>query len=287
MSGTENPTPKTERNNGGKRLLKPGQRNPDSGRSAVENVKSRLSRGPGRWKQLSRRERMILLVPVAVVLVAVVAANLLLNRKLMTLTLTGQPCQYYGGSIYRMAEGTTLRRTEEGKTLIRSGGGERTANDLPIYYEDREEVTITQDMVYYAPRSGDHGRLGYFSHLSADAGGQVTLERDGEKTVLERGFAFNGKDLYLFLEPVVLSFNGYRMNLPALSYVEAVYTGDIMVFDYGSKEFLIEAPKGAVTARIETGDYEISMLNDSMTNYGGKRTLLFSRPELLEPIALK
>ena len=287
MSGTENTTPRTERNNGGKRLLKPGQKNPASGRPAAEKVKSRLSRGPNRWQRLSRKERLILLLPVVIVLGAVVTVNLLLNKKLMTLTLVGQPCQYYGGSIYRMEEGSTLRRTEEGKTLLRSGSTERSANDLPIYYEDREEVTISQDMVYYAPRSGIHGKLGYFSHLSVDAGGRVTLERDGEKTVLERGFAFNGRDLYLFLEPVILSFNGYRMNLPALSYVEAVYTGDIMVFDYGSKEFLIEAPKGAVTARIETGDYEVSLLNDSMTNYEGKRTLLFSRPELLEPIAPK
>lgn len=46
----------------------------------------------------------------------------------------------------------------------------------------------------------------------------------------------------------------------------------------------MEPPQGAVTARIETGDYEISLLGDSMTDYGGKRTLLFGRPELLDPV---
>lgn len=233
---------------------------------------------------MTRKERLAILIPVAAAIIVVVVVNLFFNRKLMSYELEGSPCQYYAGNIYRMEEGATLIRTAEGKTMLQDSGGKRAANDLPIYYEDRNEVTITQDMVYYAPRSGMNGRLGYFSEIYQFANGRVAVRQNGEELNLESGFLYNGEDLYIFLEPVILSFNGYQMELPALSYVEAVYTGDIMVFNYAAKEFLIEAPKGAVTAKIETGDYEISLLGDSMTNYEGKRTLLFSRPELLDPV---
>lgn len=280
MNGTQNPvtTPPAE-SSGGKRLREPERRARQSG----EKRRRRVSAAT-RWRRLSWAERLILLAPVAAAVVVVVAVNLFFTRKLMSCELEGKPCQYYGGSVYRMEEGTTLLRTSEGKTMIKDSGGQHAANDLPIYYEDRDEATITQDMVYYAPRSGAHGRLGYFTQLRKTASGRISLTRDGKELGLESGFLYSGQDLYIFLEPVILTFNGYRIALPPLSYVEAVYTGDVMVFNYASKEFFMESPQGPVMASIETGDYEISLLNDSMTNYAGKRTLLFSRPELLDPV---
>lgn len=238
-----------------------------------------------RWRRLTWMERMILLAPVVAAVAVVIIVNLFFTRKVMTYQLEGSPCQYYGGSVYRMEEGTTLLRTSEGKTMVKDSSGKRAANDLPIYYEDRNEITITQDMVYYAPRSGKNGRLGYFTGLYQFANGRIAIQKDGEEMNLEPGFLYNGEDLYVFLEQVTLTFNGYEMTLPPLSYVEAVYTGNIMVFNYGEKDFFVEAPKGPVTARIGTGDYELSLLGDSMTTYEGKRTLLFSRPELLEPVS--
>lgn len=237
------------------------------------------------WRRrLTWKERLILITPVIAAVAAVVIINRFFTEEVMSYELKGGPCQYYGGNVYPIKEGAVLTRTPEGTTVITDDGGERTANDLPVYYLDKDEMTTTQDMIYYAPRSGFHGRLEHFTEAHLSSGGRVSLERDGQRLSLESGFIYNGEDLYIFLEPVILTFNGYKMNLPPLSYVEAVYTGDVMVFNYGTKEFLVEPPMGAVTASIETGDYEVSLINDSMTNYAGKRTLLFSRPELLEPV---
>ncbi len=214
----------------------------------------------------------------------VVIINQFFTEEVMSYELKDGPCQYYGGSVYPMEEGAVLTRTPEGTTVVTDSSGRRDANDLPIYYQERDGLTTTQDMIYYAPRSGVHGRLEHFTDLRLTSLGGVTVERDGKTMDLENGFLYDGGDLYIFMEPVILTFNGYKLLLPPLSYVEAVYTGNVMVFDYGTKEFLMEPPMGAVTARIETGDYEIALINDSMTNNVGKRTLLFSRPELLEPV---
>lgn len=285
-----------KRNSGGKRVKGAEKQAKEPEKQAKEPEKrERAPRQSGkkkrrqvsvatRWRRLSWIERLILLTPVAAAIVAVVAINLFFNRELMSYELKGKPCQYYAGSVYRMEEGATLMRTSEGKTMIKDSSGRRAANGLPIYYEDRNMLTIPQDMVYYAPRSGTNGRLGYFSEVYQYANGRIEIQRNGEELKLESGFLYDGEDLYIFLEPVILTFNGYEMNLPPLSYVEAVYTENIMVFNYDGKNFFMEAPKGPVTARIETGDYEVSLLGDSMTDYSGKRTLLFGRPELLEPV---
>ena len=278
MNGTREPITAKE-SNGGKRLKEPQRR------VRLNGVRKRRQVSVAtRWRRLTWVERLILLVPVVAAVVVVVIINLFFNRKLMSYELEGSPCQYYGGSVYRMEAGTTLLRTSDGKTMVKDSAGKREANDLPVYYEDRNELTLTQDMIYYAPRSGAHGRLGYFSEVYQFANDRVAVRQNGERLNLESGFLYNGEDLYIFLEPVILSFNGYQISLPPLSYVEAVYTENVMVFNYGSKEFLMEVPQGSVTARIETGDYEVSLLGDSMTDYAGKRTLLFGRPELLDPI---
>ena len=281
MNGTQGPITAKKRS-GGKRLKGREQRVRDRGQGG-EGKRRRISVA-ALWNRLTWKERLILFSPVVAAVVVVVIVNLFFSRKLMSYELEGRPCQYYAGSIYRMEEGTTLLRSSEGKTMIKDGGGNHTANDLPIYYEDRNELTTTQDMIYYAPRSGKNGRLGYFSEVYQYANGRIEIRQNGEELRLESGFLYNGEDLYIFLEPVILTFNGYEFNLPSLSYVEAVYAGNIMVFNYGSKEFFMEPPQGSVTARIETGDYEVSLLGDSMTDYSGKRTLLFGRPELLDPV---
>lgn len=267
---------------GGKRLKKPEKQERRPRRSGEK--KGRRISVASRWRRLTWAERLILLSPVAAAIVVVVIVNLFFTKKLMTYELKGRPCQYYAGSVYRMEEGSVLQRTSEDKTMIKDSSGRRTANDLPVYYEDRNELTTTQDMVYYDPRSGTHGRLGYFSEVYQYANGRLEVRQNGEELNLGSGFLYNGEDLYVFLEPVTLTFNGYEIALPPLSYVEAVYTENVMVFNYGEKDFFMETPQGPVIARVETGDYEVSLLGDSMTDHTGKRTLLFSRPELLDPV---
>ena len=74
------------------------------------------------------------------------------------------------------------------------------------------------------------------------------------------------------------------MELPALSYAEAVYGGYMMVYNYETKEFFIEMSDGTGTARVPSGDYEISLMGDSMTLYDGSKKLLATRPDLFDPI---
>lgn len=240
------------------------------------------------WKPgfaLSRREKLILAIPVAAAIVVVAAIALLLDRS-VTYMLDSAAVQYYANGTYPLAAETELCQETENAFYIKTGHEKkRELNNLPIYYADRRCAVLVRDMIYFAPRTKSKARVEFFSEVVCSENGTVRLIRDGDEMVLNPGFLYDGKDLYLFLEPVTLRVNGYVLELPALSYVEAVYGGEVMVFNYETKEQLLEPPQGDVIAEIAGGDYTISLMGDSMTLHDGTKSLLFTRPDQLEPVA--
>lgn len=268
---------KTKREKGGKRLEKklaaPARR---------LALRKRAGMGRRRWR-LQKKELWILILPTVAAVIAI-AVLLKTERDVLRYTLEGSPRQYYVGNTYSLREGAELRRTADDKTVLFSDGVSSEISTLPVYYAQEGLATLPQDMAFYAPRSGIEAQLPHFTELRAGERGGVTAERDGKSVAISPGFAYDGQNLYLFLEPVTLRFNGYRIELPPLSFVDAMYYGDVVVFNYDTKEFLMEAAEGAVTAEPEDGDYTVSLLGDSMTGYDGRRTLLVTRPELLDTL---
>lgn len=225
---------------------------------------------------------MVLIPVVAVLLLAFLIPSFLDRSGQYTLPETGW--QYYGGSKAKVPMGSYLKQDSEGNThIVDSEIAADFSTTLPIYFENLSAVVIPGEMIYYAPRSNACAKTELFSEVYCEHGNVRILSREKE-TAVDRGFLFDGEDFYLFLEPVVVKFNGYSLELPALSYVEARYNGDVMIFNAQDKSFLIESPKSVVTAGIPTGDYEISLLNDSMVLHDGMRVLLFTRADLLESI---
>jgi len=239
------------------------------------------------WKprfNLSRKEKMILILPAAAAIVVVLAVVLLLDRS-VTYTVDAAAAQYYANGTYPIAAETELCQDADGAFSMKTGRKQKQdLNNLPIYYSDRRSAVLPRSMVYFAPRTKVQASVDFFSEILCSENGAVRLIRDGKEPVLNPGFLYDGEDLYLFLEPVTLRVNGYALELPALSYVEAVYGGAVMVFNYETKEQLMEAPQGDVIAEIAGGDYSISLLGDSMTLHDGTKSLLFTRPDLLEPV---
>lgn len=228
-----------------------------------------------------KRNRLFFLIPISALVLAVIVAALILNRG-SSYRLKGSAVQYYAESSVTIESGAVLKRKSDGTTTLTLGNYSTEIN-LPIYYSESRSVVLPDDMIYFAPRSGDCARMKYFSEVECKTNGTVVVYSDGNTITEEPGFLYDGKDLYLFLEPVVLTFNGYTMELPALSYVEAVYGGYIMVFNYDTKKMFMELAEGSATAKTPSDDYTVSLIGDSMTLYDGTRSLLATRADLLEP----
>lgn len=254
----------------------------DRGRdTSLRTGKTRSGKLPG-GRRLGRRELIILLIPVLTAVAAVAAVMLTVSRG-TSYKLKRGASQYYGGNRSAIEAGTSLKRSSSGITLLEHGG-QSIQTGLPIYLSDSSSVILPDDMLYFAPRSGECLRLVYFSEVECKANGTVIARHDDATKTIDPGFLYDGRDFYLFLEPVVLTFNGYTMELPALSYAEAVYGGHIMVFNYETKETFTEVSDGVAEARTPAGDYTISLFGDSMTLYDGSKSLLATKADLFDPV---
>lgn len=236
---------------------------------------------PGK-RRLSRKELLIVTVPALAAILAVVIVLVTVNHG-SVYKFQDTACQYYGGSFTRITAGSELRRGTDGATNLKMGKQSITTT-LPAYLDNSRKAVLSTDMLYVAPRSMDFRRAACFSEVDCRTNGMVYITRDGSTENMDPGFLYDGKDFYLFLEPVTVRFNGYTMELPALSYVEAVYGGYMMLFNYDTKEFFIEQSDGTGTAGPASGDYTVSLLGDSMTLNGGSKLLLATRPELFDPV---
>lgn len=242
-----------------------------------------LAEGSGRLRRrLSRRELIILLIPTLAAVVAVLLVFRLADRG-VHYQFAESGHQYYAGASITVAKGQDLFCGSDG--IVRAGdnkNGEPVR--VPIYLDESPAVVLPADMVYYDPRNSICARIPSLSEVRCDKDGNITITRGGEIVRPYRGFLYDGDNFYLFLESMEISFNGYKIEVPALSYVEAVFGGDIMVFNYDSKECIIERCDGAGNAEAPFGDYSISLLGDSMTYGEDQKTLLVSRPDVLDPI---
>lgn len=214
---------------------------------------------------------------------AAIAVVILTLGKGSSYKLTDSAYQYYGGSTASISSGAALRRNSDGTTELVQGGHSAETTQ-PIYLADSTAVVLPDDMLYFAPRSGECRRVVYFTEIERRNNGTIVAGRDGATATIDPGFLYDGEDFYLFLEPVKLTMGGYSMELSALSYVEAVYGGNIIAFNYDTRETFMEAATGEVLAGTTSGDYTISLIGDSMTGYDGSRSLLANRADLFDPL---
>lgn len=229
-----------------------------------------------------KRDLVFFLLPAAAAVVVALLVVLLLDQGTSYVFETSGK-QYYAGNTGLVPAGSELKIQEDGTALLCRDGEENTTG-LPIYLDGVREVVIPQDAIYYDPRGKETKRVLHFSHVSCTSGGAVTVTRESKQAHKGQGFLFDGKDFFLFLEPMTVSFNGYGIDVPPLSYVEAVYGGYIMIYNYDTGEFFMEEPKTPVTAQAAGEDYVLSLIGDSLTRRDGSKVLLTSRPDMIDPI---
>lgn len=266
-----------------KEPVRPARRVPQAAPVPDKELREKI----GGVKEVERRRkhrlRKILMIMIPADLVVVVALLVLQFARIAGgYTVEGTAYRYYAGNKAQMADGTHLSLQADGTTWMDGAGVEGSLTSLPIYYEDRQTVVIPSSMVYYESGSSLAQRAECFTELNYLENGAVTAVHGGKETSLSRGFLFDGEDTYIFLEPVTLSFDGYEIDLGIMSYVIADYRNNMMIYNRSDGSMSMEVPDGPATAAAESGNYVLSLYNDSLTLHDGSKVLLFTRPDLLE-----
>lgn len=197
--------------------------------------------------------------------------------------IEGTAVQYYMGQKNTLEDGSYLTKGLDDSTILTSITGDCEMSSLVIYQEEEDKIILTQDMVYYNPRTGEYAKVDALSEVLYYSTG-VVIKNGNKEISVNRGFLYDGDEYYVFLEPVTVSFNGYTMELGAMSYVEAIYQNHVLLFDYTTKESRIEDAGVEIIANVPAGEYTLNLLNDSYVDYNDEKKLLFSRPELLDSI---
>ena len=237
--------------------------------------------GSRKKKKFGMREVLMIVIPAVAAVVAVIIASAFVQRaSRQTTGQTGH--QYYMDVSNEVKGGTVIKKSDDGTTFIESGEHEMQLTDLPIYYDDKTAFMITEDMVYYDPRGGEYLRADHFTEIFRNEYGEVTARFGGLTKNVNAGFLYNGKDMYIFLEPITLLVEDYTVELPALSYIEATYGEALVVFNYETKTS--EVFGASREAEADTGDYKVQLFNDTMLLANGQRRLLFNAPDQLDPL---
>lgn len=196
--------------------------------------------------------------------------------------IEGKAVQYYAGQIYEVEEGATLVRGLD-ETTMTDSTGTTSMSSIVIYQEEESKIILTQDMVYYDPRNSLLMKIDALSEVYYTEYG-ITAVNGNKEYALNKGFLYDGDDYFIFLEDVSVKFNGYLLELSPLSYIEAVFQSHVMTFDHDTLETMLEAPETEVEVTAGGSEYTISLIGDSIVNSKDEKSLLFSRPDLLDSV---
>lgn len=195
----------------------------------------------------------------------------------------GTITQYYMGQRYSVEEESYLSRGLENTTSFVNSTGESQVTSLVYYREGDDTIILPHDMVYYDPRNSFLGKIDALSEIIVSETG-IIAENGNKEYDINRGFLYDGDNYYVFLEPVTVKLNGYSVELSAMSYIEASFQNYVVVFDYESKESIVETTGTEILVTLSSEDYTLSLINDLLEDHQGNKSLLFARPDLLDSV---
>jgi len=157
-------------------------------------------------------------------------------------------------------------------------------DSTPIYYQKKNKVILPSDMSVVMPTlsCAEYLSPGYSTITYKDSVYKLVTKKYNNK--LNHYFFYDGKDLYFFIENVVLKYNNEEINLSAFSYV-IVKNGYVSYYDKANDIYkTIEVTSEEV---VVSNDYYTIKVNSDTVDYHGMDVLLTSGIENLNNIDKK
>ena len=230
-------------------------------------------------RKFNMRDFAIVVIP-SLILLITVAMIYFVTQNFGTYHIEGEAIQYYADQEFKIPNSTKIKHRSD-KYMVSNGDVQYELDPMPIYYQGKDILVTATDMVYFAPREGIIAKVNGLNDIDYSNNGLVL--KDGHKSKdMKPGFLFDGKNVYIFLEPVTLKFDGYSFKLGKMSYVEANNSHEIMIYNNDTHEMMMKQPNTKVLAETSNGEYTVSLLSDSMEMNDGSKMLLFNRPDQLD-----
>ena len=157
-------------------------------------------------------------------------------------------------------------------------------DSTPIYYQKKDKVILPKDMSVVMPTlsCAEYLSMGYSTFTFKNSVYNLVTNKYNNK--LNHYFLYDGKDLYFFIEIVVLKYNNEEVKLSPFSYV-IVRNGYVSYYDKANDiNKTIEVTSEEVVA---SNDYYTIKVNNDIVDYQGMDIILTSAIENLNTIDMK
>lgn len=233
--------------------------------------------------RLKGKQRMITGAVVAALLAAMAAtAVYIANKDTMTLkepvtvSIMGEKEAYQGTTKLKY-------RDSDEEVLLQSGSRTLLLSGAPVYCMESGDVVLSRKMIYSNYDTGLIRRVNHFARVSVSDG--VSSIRTGGKKEhqLNGGYLFDGRNTYLFLEPVTVSWGTETLKLSPLSCISVFNQKGFYYYSQEDKAAAyISSGEAIVRAAAEGNTYSLNMSSDIADLDSGKSFLLSPSPDAFE-----
>lgn len=231
-------------------------------------------------KKKTIRKEFFVIVIACVMLIIATAITAVCILKKDNIVIKDDMYQYIYGQKYEF-KGKTIISRKNDKVTFKNNRNKINLNSKPLYYEDKDKILLPETMAVVMPQDTILKRLNKVSFVEIQDSNSYRVKNSNIDTVLSDSFLFDGKNLYVFLDAVTLSYDGEEITLSPLSYVSVVYDRSIEIFDYKNKKYTNKTLNNNDVIAKSSNGYSVNLSTDTLNRFDGKKQLLFSKPELL------
>lgn len=193
---------------------------------------------------------------------------------------------YFVGTKVQYPEGCRLSFDGEKTEVV----GNKNNESVPLSYEplivNKGAKLINPSTLIY--HTGDASKplkkITYFSEITTEDEGNIAVKRENKTATCQGGFCYNGDNLYVFLEPVVLKVGGSEYDLAPLSFANAVYKEYVEIYSSASNEYSKISTVGDVKIEADFGEKYTIDLSTDLYKKGEDEYILFSAADTLDKL---
>lgn len=229
--------------------------------------------------QFSLKHFLLKMALPAAAAIPMILIILILNQA-GSLILHDEVYQYDGSKIVDYNGSNILKKTDEGSTLQPVGGKAEQLQSSPLYFQNRDKIITTGDSIIIRPKLLAVNRLPVMSRITSEKNGCL-IETDSTNSSVSDFFIFDGKNKYMFFEPVIVNCGSRTINVSPFSCISVNYGSSLDIFDRNQKiytEYNTGAADATVTMQCQA---KVNLSTDILYASDGKEQMLFIQPNLL------
>lgn len=233
--------------------------------------------------RLKGKQKMITGAVVAALLAAMAATAIYIaNKDSMTIrepvmvSIMGEKEEYKGTTKLKY-------RDSDEEVILQNGSRTLLLSGVPVYCKESGDVVLSRKMIYSNYDTGLIRRVNHFARVSV-SDGVARIRTGGRKEhQLNGGYLFDGRNTYLFLEPVTVSWGTENLELSPLSYISVFNKKGFYYYSQENKQAeYVSSGEEVVRAVSEGEQYSLNMSSDIADLDSGKSFLLSPSPDAFE-----